>query len=460
MLAYFKKRLKEGYWTHGSIWEFDWYLDVFFSEVMSFGHYPVFLGYQTPILGDEYLDFIDTPLIVKKYNDYFAKRRNIHNLALSQSKILASSDEIINSLRQSHFDSNKYEEVQKNLSLLQASVSVIFDPLVEKSAKKIAEEEGVNDDVVINHIIESSSHTKLNESNKKLLSLYKFHRKEIEKSNFSFKKLDKILQSAIRQHALEYGWLNTGERGNGEWVPQDFLSQMQSLKLSKKNDHSLPVPDSIKNKSQMFIEIALNDNLAADKQVELDFLFQKFLKEKLRGYYIESIVENLTYQEIMGLLDNPTSLKKYHKRNNNYRRVVWPEARKLNFYYFKSASEFKSVTRLVSHIGKTAQSISGMVACKGSAEGKVRIIKSQKDLDSFQDGEILVAVKTQPKYVMTMTKALGIVTDNGGITSHAAIISREFHVPCIVGTENATKILKNSDIVRLNTDNGTVLKLD
>ena len=67
---------------------------------------------------------------------------------------------------------------------------------------------------------------------------------------------------------------------------------------------------------------------------------------------------------------------------------------------------------------------------------------------------------TSPEYVFAMRKAAGILTDAGGLTSHAAIVSRELGIPCLVGTKRATKIFKNGDLLEMNLNNGTVRKLE
>lgn len=105
------------------------------------------------------------------------------------------------------------------------------------------------------------------------------------------------------------------------------------------------------------------------------------------------------------------------------------------------------------------QTVKGMVACKGKAKGKAAIVKGVKDLEKVKKGYILVAVTTHPDYVPAMRIASAIVTDEGGITSHAAIVSREFGIPCIVGTKNATRMLKNGDLVEVDAINGIVTKI-
>lgn len=103
--------------------------------------------------------------------------------------------------------------------------------------------------------------------------------------------------------------------------------------------------------------------------------------------------------------------------------------------------------------------ITGRVASQGTAKGSVIIVRGIKDLHSVKDGNVLVAVTTHPDFVSAMRKAVAIVTDEGGITSHAAIVAREFGIPCIVGCQNATKLLKNGDLVEVDALTGKVTKI-
>ena len=81
-------------------------------------------------------------------------------------------------------------------------------------------------------------------------------------------------------------------------------------------------------------------------------------------------------------------------------------------------------------------------------------------MNDFKKGEILVSPMTMPDFVPVMKKSAAIITDEGGITCHAAIIAREFKKPCIVGTKNASEVLQNGDLVEVNADKGivTILK--
>ncbi|MBI5002592.1 hypothetical protein HZC31_04355 [Candidatus Woesearchaeota archaeon] len=103
--------------------------------------------------------------------------------------------------------------------------------------------------------------------------------------------------------------------------------------------------------------------------------------------------------------------------------------------------------------------IKGLVAFKGKITGKVKIVRSYHDVKNVEIGDILIANTTHPTYLPAMQKAAAFVTNEGGIISHAAIVSREMKKPCIVGTKIATKILKDGDLIEVDAEKGTVRKL-
>lgn len=98
----------------------------------------------------------------------------------------------------------------------------------------------------------------------------------------------------------------------------------------------------------------------------------------------------------------------------------------------------------------------GLGASPGMASGKVKIIKDTDELDKIHKGDILVTVMTTPDMVPAMKRANGIITDEGGVTCHAAIVSRELGIPCVVGTGEATRILKENSMVTLDGNKGII----
>jgi pyruvate,water dikinase len=100
--------------------------------------------------------------------------------------------------------------------------------------------------------------------------------------------------------------------------------------------------------------------------------------------------------------------------------------------------------------------LKGLGVSPGVASGIVRIIHGMEDITKVQNGDILVTKMTSPDLVPVMSKCSAIITDSGGVTSHAAIVSREMGIPCVVGTHTATKTLKDGMEVTVDSYNGLI----
>ncbi len=98
----------------------------------------------------------------------------------------------------------------------------------------------------------------------------------------------------------------------------------------------------------------------------------------------------------------------------------------------------------------------GVPASSGAVRGRVHLIRKTDEMRFFKQGEILVTNQTTPEFVPIMKRAAAIITEQGGITSHAAVISRELHKPCIIGTKIATSVLKDGDLVEVDASAGVV----
>jgi len=101
--------------------------------------------------------------------------------------------------------------------------------------------------------------------------------------------------------------------------------------------------------------------------------------------------------------------------------------------------------------------LQGQSTSTGKVRGKVRIVKNTSAY--FEAGDILVCTMTSPDYVPLMQKASAIITNQGGILSHAAIISREMQKPCIIGTKIATEVLKDGDEIEVDADRGIITRI-
>jgi phosphohistidine swiveling domain-containing protein len=103
--------------------------------------------------------------------------------------------------------------------------------------------------------------------------------------------------------------------------------------------------------------------------------------------------------------------------------------------------------------------INGMPACQGYFKGFARVVLEISSLSKLQRGEVLITSMTTPDFVVAMKRAGAIVTDEGGLSCHAAIVSRELGIPCVIGTKIATQVLKDGDMVEVDAQKGIVRKL-
>ncbi len=100
--------------------------------------------------------------------------------------------------------------------------------------------------------------------------------------------------------------------------------------------------------------------------------------------------------------------------------------------------------------------VQGLAASPGTVEGIARVVKSPAEFDEVKQGDIMVCIMTNPAWVVVFSKVAGIVTDSGGVLSHSAVVAREFMIPAVVGTSDATKQIRSGDRIRVDGSNGVV----
>jgi phosphohistidine swiveling domain-containing protein len=111
--------------------------------------------------------------------------------------------------------------------------------------------------------------------------------------------------------------------------------------------------------------------------------------------------------------------------------------------------------------GMKGNELHGTVACRGGViRGTVQLILNPDEVGHFREGSILVTTMTEPRFLPAMKKAAAMITDEGGMTCHAAIVSRELGIPCVIGTEIATRVLADGDSVEVDTEKAIVRILE
>lgn len=179
----------------------------------------------------------------------------------------------------------------------------------------------------------------------------------------------------------------------------------------------------------------------------------RFLAGKT-GYAYEEIFM-LTYDELRSYLDNGVL------PDHDTLKKRWVAS---GVYFTKNRITILSPEQLADienhRLGASRHTeLAGQIAYTGKVRGACRIILDFKNA-RFEKGEILVTGMTDPNFVELMKKAAGIVTDGGGMLSHAAIVARELQKPCVIGTRVATQVLHDGDLVEVDADSGVVRILE
>jgi phosphohistidine swiveling domain-containing protein len=161
--------------------------------------------------------------------------------------------------------------------------------------------------------------------------------------------------------------------------------------------------------------------------------------------------------EILGLLkgEEKANLKLIDERLKA--RAILLKDGVINVYQGKIASDLAE--KLIEKTESQTKYAKGIIAFPGVIKGKATVIHNVSDHHKFKEGDILISHDVSTEITALLQKASGIVTDQGGIICHAAIVAREFKTPCIVGTQNATAIFKDGDIVEVDANSGIVKKL-
>lgn len=185
----------------------------------------------------------------------------------------------------------------------------------------------------------------------------------------------------------------------------------------------------------------------------------QILDDFLKNYYKNIDLTILTAEEIGEYLKNKRlpPKKELVERENEYlllmknleaERISKNEIRKTIAKYIQEEDYSK------------IKELKGVVVFPKKVLGKARVVLKKKDLPKIKNGDILVTIMTNPEFVPYLSKVAGIVTDYGGVTCHASIISREMKIPCIVATENATKVFKDGELIEIDDKENLVRKIN
>lgn len=281
-------------------------------------------------------------------------------------------------------------------------------------------------------------------------------------------------RTKLRDHARKYAWIPVYEPLDKAWTEADFLDHLEQIEnpenelVRSENTHQENLAayqkylDTIEDKDfKKLVEIVHHfsylKEMRDDYRRKAYWLLRPFLTKLALSIGLSFDELNfLSLDEVMKSIPESRSVvskKEILTRQKSFAYILIDG--KLEIFSGKTAVDMGK--KMLLEIGSE---IKGMIASRGVATGKVSIIYHQGEFAKFKEGDILVTTMTHPEFLPIMKKASAIVTDEGGITCHAAIVARELGIPCIIGTKNATQVLKDGDMVEVDADKGIIRKLE
>ncbi|MFH0970733.1 MAG: PEP/pyruvate-binding domain-containing protein [Candidatus Diapherotrites archaeon] len=304
-----------------------------------------------------------------------------------------------------------------------------------------------------------------------LLIASELQKKKVEVT--TVEKLPHNFSQKIRSHLDEFGWMNTRGGIDDPWTEAQFFERLKDLcqtdcgaklrELDKFERESIRNSEALLRKlsaDKVFSNlVSIAKELVYYRTYRTDYLSLAFANVRP---LIEEIAKRkrLSWKEILAyrpdeLLGNVIlSNNEIELREKGF-VIITVEPDKVIF----ETNPKKMIELEEEHLEKerlNLDELKGTTAYKGKIVGKVVLIQSKSDFQKVKEGAIIVTTMTTPDMAPVMQKAAAFITDEGGITCHAAVVAREMKKPCIIGTKVATQLLKNEMVVEVDADNGVI----
>lgn len=281
------------------------------------------------------------------------------------------------------------------------------------------------------------------------------------------------LAALVKAHQEKWVWLSFLFVGPSKWTETYFYSLLAHMakngedptaELARLKAQSAHIV-AARNRAAKIVDddayfyaarqLAYLKAMRKDAQVHTYFYLDGFFKHLARQFGMSPTQARFhTSAELIALLRGQQE-SNAARANARFKQCFFSTYRgKIEVVDGPAAASLASKVRRP-HVPDSAE-IKGNCACPGSARGTVKVVNTVEDAGKVLQGDILVSYATNPELVSAMRKAAAIVTDMGGLTCHAAIVSRELNIPCVIGTKNATAVLKDGDQVEVLADEGIV----
>ena len=278
-----------------------------------------------------------------------------------------------------------------------------------------------------------------------LENIFKIFKTELESES----PISESLKKELKKFCDRFGYLGLTYFKGNPWTIQDAYRML----FTAENKHEKNgKPDKKMSKHVEFASKLLKlRTLKWELMCMGTSLFRKFVKEFFSEEIVYEDLLNLRVEEVLDIING-----KYSKEQLGQGRDYFILEIKDNGVFMSTDKKEEVIREKNTH----EKEINGVTAHHGKVVGKAKIVLSPKEGYKVEQGDVLVTKMSTPDFLPAMKKASAFVTDIGGITSHAAIVSREMKKPCIIGTKNATKVLHDGDLIEVDADNGKVTILE
>ena len=267
------------------------------------------------------------------------------------------------------------------------------------------------------------------------------------------------LESALDQHVEQFAFLGYREPFSAGYTKEFFRSRLSDVLANPPAHHTPTHSFSFTDTEQAFIslmkEFVYFRNYRTEKLYEALYSIEPMWMKTAEQYEL-SHTHDLSYYTMNEVSDLFSHKKKVDDATLVDRKQHFAILLHENSWTYAAGNAAEKLKE-EKNIGETkVKELKGTPACKGIIKGTARIILSASEQDRVQPGDVLITNMTTPDFLPSMKRAVGFVTDEGGITCHAAIVAREMKKPCIIGTKTATTSFKDGDRIEVDADMGII----
>ncbi len=291
--------------------------------------------------------------------------------------------------------------------------------------------------------------------------------------------LTQDIRQAIQTHYDAYSWLDAYEN-EPVWKMEDFIGRINAAlgqdgatkahELEERHEaneklvndtaekHRVPKQQLKQFRLAMYYRILGESLVGLANQVSRPLFFAIAKKLFLPRNQIKWFSDEELLDALQGKVEAERLLAKLPERQKHY--VIALGKQNVHAFEGPAAQAFLDQLEIEKSVVENVTELKGVSAYPGKVKGIARVVHHVGQVDKVKTGDILVTLNTTPSFILAMKRSAAIVTDEGGITCHAAIVSRELGIPCIIGTKAGTRLIPDGALIEVDAAAGIVRKIE